>query len=43
MPAYNELFTAIEQYDKMKYDYLMVRLLLFLTSVSCSHSHSTRR
>ena len=43
MPANNELFTAIERYDKMKYDYLVVRLILFLMSFSCSHSHSTQK
>jgi hypothetical protein len=29
MPACNELFTAIEQYDKMNIHYLSVRLLFF--------------
>jgi hypothetical protein len=42
MPAYNDLFTAIEQYDKMNFKYLAVRHLLF-RNVSCSHSRSTRK
>ena len=29
MPAFNELFTAIEQYDKMNSHYLSVDLLPF--------------
>jgi hypothetical protein len=29
MPACNDLFTAIEQYDKMNIHYLSVRLLPF--------------
>lgn len=34
MPACNDLFNAIEQYDKMNIHYLSVRILPFLT-----HSH----
>jgi hypothetical protein len=34
MPACNDLFTAIEQYDKMNIHYLSVRLFPFVT-----HSH----
>ena len=42
MPACNDLFTAIEQYDKMNIHYLSVRVLLF-PRVSRSQPRSIRK